>query len=143
MTGTVRALATMASAMAGATTVISPGRSTRLDGPRIYIRELRADDANACVHAARLSRRLHGRWVRPPLTVDDFIARMQTRKFFSNSVSLVARRRDDDAVIGQFNLSEIIRGPLQQAFLGYAGAITNGGRSTPKYGARIAARRDE
>ena len=95
--------------------------STRLDGARIYLRELRADDAVACVDAAHASRRLHGRWVQPPLTVDDFIARMQKRRLFTNSVSLVARRRDDDAVIGQFNLSEIIRGPLQQAFVGYYG----------------------
>ena len=32
---------------------------------------------------------------------------------------MLALRRDDDAFVGVLNLSEIIRGPLQQAFLGY------------------------
>lgn len=127
MTGSVRVLPTMMGTVVGATTVALPERSTRLDGSRIYIRELRADDASACVHAARLSRRLHGRWVQPSLTVDEFIARMQKRKLFTNSASLVVRRHDDDAVIGQFNLSEIIRGSLQQAYLGYYGFVPHTG----------------
>lgn len=119
--------ATTAAAMAVAMAVGLPERSTRLDGPRISVRELRADDATACVDAALASRRLHGRWVRPPLTIDDFIARMQKRRLFTNSVSLVARRHDNHAVVGQFNLSEIIRGPLQQAFLGYYGFVPHTG----------------
>ena len=98
-------------------------RPTRFDGPRVYIRDLRVDDATTCVAAARASRRLHGRWVHPPLAGEDFIARMQKRRLFTNSASLIACRRDDDVVVGQFNLSDIIRGPLQQAFLGYYGFI--------------------
>ena len=35
------------------------------------------------------------------------------------AVSILALRRSDDALVGVLNLSEIIRGPLQQAFLGY------------------------
>ena len=37
----------------------------------------------------------------------------------SRRLSMLALRRDDDAFVGVLNLSEIIRGPLQQAFLGY------------------------
>ena len=35
-------------------------------------------------------------------------------------VSLLARRRDGDALVGYFNIGNIVRGPFQSAFLGYA-----------------------
>ena len=43
----------------------------------------------------------------------------ETARRKSNSVALVAVRASDEALVGAFNVSEIIRGPLQQAFLGY------------------------
>src|SRR5436309_1717495 len=80
---------------------------------RIYLRELEDDDAPACVAAARASRHLHRPWVQPALTPEAFATRMQKRLAATNSVSLLALRAEDDAVVGLFNLSEIIRGPLQ------------------------------
>ena len=94
---------------------------------RIYLRELAADDAPSFVDAALASRRLHGRWVHPPLTVEEFLARLEKRRLAANSATLLARRHDDDAIVGLFNLSEIIRGPLQQAFLGYYGFVSHTG----------------
>jgi len=34
-------------------------------------------------------------------------------------VGLLLRRRSDDALLGSVNLSEIVRGPFQSAYLGY------------------------
>lgn len=90
-----------------------------LHGPRTHLRELRDDDARAFVIAAHASRALHGGWVHPPVTVEDFIARMKKRNDAANSVSTLLVRSSDRTLVGHFNLSEIIRGPLQQAFLGY------------------------
>ena len=101
--------------------------SVPLSSARVYLRELAAGDAPSFVAAALTSRRLHGRWVRPPLTVDEFLARMEKRRLAGNSASFLARRREDDAIVGFFNLSEIIRGPLQQAFLGYFGFVPRTG----------------
>ena len=90
-----------------------------LHGPRTHLRELRVDDGQAFVAAAHASRALHGAWVYPPATVEDFVARMKKRNVAANSVSTLLVRSSDRAIVGHFNLSEIIRGPLQQAFLGY------------------------
>lgn len=90
-----------------------------LHGPRTHLRELRERDAQAFIAAAHASRALHAGWVHPPATVEDFIARMKKRNEAANSVSTLLVRSSDRAIVGHFNLSEIIRGPLQQAFLGY------------------------
>lgn len=111
--------------------------SVRHPRARITVRDLVAEDATEFIDAALASRRLHGRWVQPPLTVDDFLARMEKRRLAANSASLLARRYEDDAIVGLFNLSEIIRGPLQQAFLGYYGFAPHAGSGYMREGMRL------
>ena len=103
----------------------------------MYLRELRDDDAAALVAAARASRGLHGAWVSPPRTIEAFAARQQKRGAAGSGAALLALRRGDDAVVGMFNLSEIIRGPLQQAFLGYYGFAPHTGRGYMREGMRL------
>lgn len=114
-----------------------PGQITRIDGARIYVRTLAEDDATAFVDAARASRRLHGRWVQPPLSIEEFLVRMHRRNAAANSVSWLMRRRDDGAVTGLFNLSEIIRGPLQGAFLGYYAFVPHTGAGYMREGLQL------
>lgn len=76
-------------------------------------------DAEAFVTAAKASRSLHGAWVRPPDSVEKFRDRFPRRGDDAQRVALVAVRTADGALLGAFNLSEIVRGPLQQAYLGY------------------------
>ena len=85
---------------------------------RVYLRPLLRSDADAFVAAVRASRSLHRPWVSPPSTRDAFTRRIP-RRDATRRISLLALRREDDAFVGVLNLSEIIRGPLQQAFLGY------------------------
>src|SRR3954468_23797848 len=79
------------------------------------------------IAAMRASRRMHRPWISmpdTPLRFAEYVARAQdpTREFF------IARRTDDGAVVGFCNLSEIIRGKLQQAFMGYGGVAGQDGR---------------
>ena len=46
-------------------------------------------------------------------------------------------RSDDDALIGVFNLSEIIRGSFQSAYLGYYGFASHGGEGYMRDGLQL------
>ena len=50
---------------------------------------------------------------------------------------MLALRRDDDAFVGVLNLSEIIRGPLQQAFLGYYAFAPHAGKGYMREAMRL------
>lgn len=88
-------------------------------GERVYLRALVDADGAALVAAARASRALHRGWVNPPSTADEFARRMRHKAGDTRFCGMLVIRRSDDALLGVLNLSEIIRGPLQQAFLGY------------------------
>jgi ribosomal-protein-alanine N-acetyltransferase len=88
-------------------------------GKRVLLRRLARADSAAFVAAAQASRALHGAWVSPPATAEAYATRWKRLREDPRTISLVAVRRSDTAFVGVFNLSEIIRGPLQQAYLGY------------------------
>src|ERR1039458_2195502 len=50
-------------------------------------------------------------------------------------------RREDGVIVGYFNLSQIIRGPLQSAFLGYGGVAGYSGEGDMTEGMRLVLRR--
>jgi ribosomal-protein-alanine N-acetyltransferase len=101
-------------------TIGAPTRAWRATKPgRVVVRPLSAADAAAFVDAARASRTLHGRWVGPPASPEAFASRFKSIGAGGRSLTLVAVRYSDGARVGVFNLSEIVRGALQQAFLGY------------------------
>ena len=111
----------------------APARAAVLPrGQRVLLRPLAGSDAQEFIAAVRSSRRLHRPWVIPPATTAEFARRMQGRSGDSKSVALLAVRRHDDALLGLFNLSEIIRGPLQQSFLGYYAFAPHAGQGYMK-----------
>ena len=102
-------------------TAIASHRSSR-----VYLSPPRLRDADAFLAAARASRRLHGRWVRAPHGlagfrdyVARFGARAQRNLHAATHAGVLVRRSDDDAIVGVFNFSEIIRGSFHSAYLGY------------------------
>ncbi len=102
-------------------TAIASHRSSR-----VYLAPPRLRDADAFLAAARASRRLHGRWVRAPHGlagfrdyVARFGARAQRKPHAATHAGVLVRRSDDDAIVGVFNFSEIIRGSFHSAYLGY------------------------
>jgi ribosomal-protein-alanine N-acetyltransferase len=73
------------------------------------------------------SRELHEPWITPPSTAgqfDAYIARLGQSAF----EGYLACRAGDGAIVGYLNLSQIVRGPLQSAYLGYAGFMPFAGR---------------
>lgn len=93
-------------------------KSALVVGQRVYLRRPRAADAPVFCAAVRASRPIHGRWTRPPATPGDY-ADMLSRSRRPASKTLFACRREDDSLVGVFDLSQIFRGIMQSAYLGY------------------------
>ena len=85
-----------------------------------------ADEAEFTA-AMRRSRRLHGRWVTMPETPEAFATYLAKAAEPRRSFYL-ARLRDGGDIVGFLNLGEIIRGSLDQAFIGYGGVAGHEGR---------------
>jgi ribosomal-protein-alanine N-acetyltransferase len=87
------------------------------------------------VTAVVASRRLHGQWVQAPSTTARFgtyvkrFAGTRSRQMnTATHVGLLACRNVDDAPIGVFNFSEIVRGGFQSTYLGYYALEPHAGR---------------
>ncbi|MGB4191484.1 MAG: GNAT family N-acetyltransferase [Rickettsiales bacterium] len=88
----------------------------------LIIREPKIEDKNAFISAMQSSQDLHNPWVAPPKTeiaFDDYIlrSRQANQKCF-----LLCD--DSSNIIGVFNISEIVLGQFQSAYLGFY-AIAN------------------
>ena len=94
---------------------------------RTLIRPPLATDEQAFIAAMQASRSLHHPWVAMPVTSREFVAYLQ-RNEQPNMERFLACRRGDGAIVGFLNLSEIIRGSLQQAFIGYGAVAGHEGR---------------
>jgi [ribosomal protein S5]-alanine N-acetyltransferase len=84
-----------------------------------------ADEADFLA-AMAASRALHRPWLYPPDTpaaYRRYLAGLGERK-----VGYLGRRRADGAIVGWANVSEIVRGALQGAFLGYGGVAPFAGQ---------------
>jgi ribosomal-protein-alanine N-acetyltransferase len=111
-----------------------PLPATRRRGRRIYLAAPRVGDEAAFLAAAWKSRRLHGAWVRPPLTSDrfrEYVARYgasaQRAPAKATHAGLLVRRIDDDALAGVFNFGDVVRGSLESAYLGYYAFVPHAG----------------
>lgn len=87
-------------------------------GAQIFIRAPRPADRDEFLSLTRASVRFHRRWGSPPVTPEQFDEYLE-RCRRTNFVGLLACRREDDRVVGVFNLSEIVRGGFQSCYMGY------------------------
>ena len=114
--------------------------SRRLEvGERIYLRTPSVRDQPAFLELVRASRKLHRNWVFAPQTPKEFneyLAHMRKR----NARALFVCRLEDDAIVGVFNLSQIVAGPLQSAYLGYWAFAPSAGRGYMTEGLRLVLR---
>jgi [ribosomal protein S5]-alanine N-acetyltransferase len=94
---------------------------------RVVISPPTEADEDAFTAAMRRSRKLHGRWVRMPETPEAYAAYLAKAAESRRSFYL-ARLRDGGEIVGFLNLGEIIRGSLDQAFIGYGGVAGFGGQ---------------
>lgn len=75
----------------------------------------------------RASRTLHRPWVHPPADRAAYIEFVH-RSSSERQAGLLACTVDDGGIAGLFNLSEIVRGPFQSAYLGFYGSAVCAGK---------------
>lgn len=96
-------------------------------GARVLIRAPRAGDRDEFLSLTRASASFHRRWAAPPVTPDEFDGYLERCRRV-NFVGMLACRREDGRIVGVFNLSEIVRGGFQSAYLGYYVGALDAGR---------------
>ncbi len=107
---------------------------------RVLVRAPTLADEAEWLARMRASRRLHPPWIRMPLTPEtyrDYVARNAEQRREQRIVCRV----EDGALVGFINVSEIIRGSLSSAFLGYGGVAEFAGRGYMAEGLRARAAR--
>jgi len=111
-------------------------------GPRVYLRPPIATDAKAFVRAAKASRTLHGPWTTPPATparFDAFVARFAANESATcTHAAFLVLRRDDHALVGSYNFSEIVRGVFRSTYLGYYAFAPHAGQGYMSEGMALA-----
>jgi [ribosomal protein S5]-alanine N-acetyltransferase len=68
--------------------------------------------------AARRSRALHARWVKPPTQVSA-VQELASKRQGPNDYGFVIHEHDTTEVAGFIEVTNIVRGPFQSAYLGY------------------------
>ena len=118
---------------------VSPTQ-TVISGTRVSIRHLAARDREPLTRAVRASRRLHASWVSPPDDDDAFAAYLR-RARQADVECLVVCRNEDRRLAGVYTLSQIFRGPFQNAYLGYYALVPFAGQGYMRDGLELVLRR--
>ncbi len=84
---------------------------------RVILRTLALGDQREFLQAVHRSKELHAAWVRSPTSAEDFQGYLKADT--ARNERLVLRKRDNNEIVGAFNLNEIVRGVFQSAYLGY------------------------
>jgi ribosomal-protein-alanine N-acetyltransferase len=105
-------------------------------GSRVLVRRPRPSDREAFLIAVRRSRRLHQRWVQPPANSLAFDRMLVIGRRPTTELHLVCKK-DDGALVGVFNISEIVRGPLQSGYLGYYAFAPHAGHGYMREGIEL------
>ena len=108
-------------------------------GGRVFLRHPAARDRDEFLERVRASRKLHGRWVSAPADVEAFAAWLKRTKG-SDMESLLVCRRDDGAIAGVYNISQIFYGHFCSAYLGYYAFAPFGGRGYMREGLQLVLR---
>ena len=88
---------------------------------RMSIRQLKASDRDAFLEMVHSSRDLHRPWAYPPERADQF-DELLSRCARDDFACFVVIDDDTGGIAGVFNISQIVRGSFQSAFLGYYGS---------------------
>jgi [ribosomal protein S5]-alanine N-acetyltransferase len=95
--------------------------------PRVTIDHVRASDGAELVAANLASIALHEPWVSPCRDQASFLGYL-TRCDNDSSIGFIARERESGRIVGVINLTGIIRGFFQNAYMGYYGIFGMNGR---------------
>jgi [ribosomal protein S5]-alanine N-acetyltransferase len=105
-------------------------------GPDVFLRHPAHDDFAEYLALVAASRRLHRPWVYPSTAARGFAAyveRASSERFFGCLICL----RETGAIVGVANLSEVVRGVFQSAYLGFYGHAGYAGRGLMRQGVAL------
>jgi ribosomal-protein-alanine N-acetyltransferase len=108
-------------------------------GERVFLRPPTARDRDELVKLAKASRKLHRPWVAPPDTpaaFDDWLRRVRSDR----TASFLVCRLSDGAIVGVYNLSEIVRGSFQSCYAGYYAHAAHAGNGYMREGLELVLR---
>ena len=93
-------------------------------GARVYLRHVQEDDAAEFIALKDASRSLHEAWEPRPEPGKSWYGRDAfERQLVTSNTATTQRhlicRNDDEAIVGMVNLSQIFRGPFENAVMGY------------------------
>jgi len=106
---------------------------------RVFIRAPLASDGQEFVSLMRASRSFHRPWATAPTDHERFAAYLADSRRPDFEAMLVCRR-EDLAIVGFFNLSQIVRRSLQSAYLGYAAGKHYAGQGYMREGIELVLR---
>src|SRR3954447_5404440 len=106
---------------------------------RVRLVEPASGDRREFVKLVEASVELHRPWTYPPADAASY-RRLLERNRAENFFALLARRADDDAIVGLFEFSEVVRGSFQNADLGYWVGAPFAGQGYMRDGMRLALR---
>ncbi|MGC9221159.1 MAG: GNAT family N-acetyltransferase [Solirubrobacteraceae bacterium] len=102
----------------------------------VYIRAPRYSDERSFVALMVESLEFHRPWATAPTDAARFAAYLEDSSRPDFQAYLVCRRADDQ-IVGFFNLSQLTRGSLQSAYLGYAAALRFSGQGFMREGIEL------
>jgi ribosomal-protein-alanine N-acetyltransferase len=103
-------------------------------GPEVKIRAPRGSDEAAFLAAVRASQSLHKPWVQPPSSTAAFHRYLARVDDPSHAAFLILKTGTDGGLVGVINISEIVLGPFQSAYLGYYAFEPFAGRGLMRMG---------
>ncbi len=95
--------------------------------PRVTINRVHVQDGSELVAANLASIALHEPWVSPCRDMVSFQGYV-SRCDGDRSIGFIARERESNRIVGVVNLSEIVRGFFQSAYMGYYAVAGMNGR---------------
>lgn len=120
---------------------IAPAPADALEaGGLVFIRTPRLDDCDEWLALNRASARLYRGWTAQMTGLDQFATYVQ-RSTDADYAGFFVCRREDGAIVGSANLSQLFRGNFQSCYLGYQGGAPYTGRGYMTEGVGLVLRR--
>lgn len=118
------------------TTTTKTTMATRKTKPiPILIREPKLEDEDSFLAAMQDSHSLHHPWVKSPQTSEEFKEYFNRYQQDNNKSFLILD--DSENILGVFNISEIVRGYFQNAYLGFYGVADYAGQGYMSRGLKL------
>src|ERR1700716_2488429 len=108
-------------------------RQSSAPNGRVFVRPPERADRDEFLSLMQASRTFHRPWATAPTDDERFATYLADSRRPDFEAMLVCRT-SDDAIVGFFNLSHIVRGRLQSAYLGYAAGAPYAGHGYMRAG---------